>query len=220
MYQWGRKDAFPGADGSTIISDSYSGVSTIPIFDSNGNPLIEGSENGLLLEMFTESMLTDNHTVVYATKHPLSYIYISGGTLKDWYTNSVQYQNSTLWADGEMEKSIYDPCPDGWRITSNRTWDDYSTSNAPYYIQGVQSTSKNNNYATNGILYNHITWYPAGGYRLTTSGMLNSVGIGGYSWSTTPAALSANNLEFSLAILNTQDVSARSYGLPVRCVQE
>ena len=64
---------------------------------------------------------------------------------------------------------------------------------------------------------------PASGWRTGWSAGLSRVGTGGYAWSSAPG--SATIVDGSYLIFNTSDVypegnGSRSFGLPVRCVQE
>lgn len=61
---------------------------------------------------------------------------------------------------------------------------------------------------------------PASGYRLNTVGSLTYVGSSGYCWS---ASISSSNYGYNLFFfngnVNPNDMLHRSFGLPVRCVQ-
>ena len=62
----------------------------------------------------------------------------------------------------------------------------------------------------------------ASGYRLYTSGAVASVGLSGFSWSSTPGAAGsvyAGRLSFVAASLSPLDHNVRVYGFPVRCVR-
>lgn len=104
-YQWGRKDPFP----RPYYFDA-SGA------DDEGRYNLEG---GLLTET-REERTSSNGTIDYATKNPMVFI-TTANDLElepagncDWLASGNGDDN--LW--GEIGKSIYDPCPYGWKVPS------------------------------------------------------------------------------------------------------
>lgn len=96
LYEWGRKDPFPG-------SAAYSGTSAM----------------GTVGESFTSSERNSSTgTIAYATAHPQEYLFCTTGSDpdQDWlYTHS----EIALWA---ADKTIYDPCPPGWHVAGRNDW--------------------------------------------------------------------------------------------------
>jgi hypothetical protein len=91
-YQWGRKDPFPrkvtGANSYNIISEfAFPGVK---VTDRNANRT--GAENGVL----------------QSVQQPMTYLQ---GINDDW----LPYPQLYLWNTSSGMKSVYDPCPNGWR---------------------------------------------------------------------------------------------------------
>ena len=215
---WGRKDAFPGADGSTIIqTTTESNASTIPIYGASGNTLIEGSTGVRLVNITTAGVLSGNTSQIYSIKNPLIYLYNTISP-NDWYTDSEIYQNDALWGD-KGEKSTYDPCPNNWRVTSNGTWNDFLNENMPSYMQGEQ-TSTGAYHATNGRLYKNQVWVPMAGRRQSNTTLLSYVGNYGYCWSSLASDISALHLSQSNGSIAPNKISARVQGFSIRCVQE
>lgn len=98
-YQWGRKDPFP-------LSADVANVVLRPLYDANGNYLWLGagmkdvtSQSGITL--ITQS-ITDPQFFYLRTDQ-------SEGTGTWWRDGSI-----TLWNNNT--KTIFDPCPAGWRI--------------------------------------------------------------------------------------------------------
>lgn len=117
LYQWGRKDPFPG---SPVMSNGSLFTKNAQVYD------IDGAE----VEIKAGSMfdLKDN-TLAYSIAHPevcLSNNAQYEGGCRDWLTPSES--NKSLWGnpDGakgsegkyrsEGSKTYYDPCPAGWRV--------------------------------------------------------------------------------------------------------
>ena len=138
-------------------------------------------------------------------------------------------------------KSIYDPCPPGWKLPANGTWNDFNRQFEGQFVtvlnplrdlgwnfgRGIGSV----NVPVNGLRYWPGTtltdpaqgkiWFPATGYRSVSSGALSSVGSGGYNWSATPSsATSGFGLNFFSTSVNPSSSSNRGYGFPVRCLSE
>ncbi len=96
-YQWGRKDPFIGpttysfASGSvaTIYNGNNSSVTVTPVASS-----------------------TSNGTQDYARLNPQ--IFISGVSDSDY--DWLWSHDATLWTAPGSAKSLYDPCPEGWRV--------------------------------------------------------------------------------------------------------
>ena len=221
-YFFGRKDAFPGADGSTITqATNGNNAQTIPIYGADGNTQL--SENGTgyrTMSIDASGVLSDNTSKAYSIKNPLSFILCPDVTPWDWYTKNTMYQDDALWNHGKSIKSNYDPCPTGWRIPQDGTWGDFLAAVFLYYIQGKQSTT-GNYAATNGRLYKNMTWYPAAGRRMGFNiGQLNFIGWIGTSWSTTTDDVKVVYMNFHTTGLGPSSLYYRSIGMSIRCVQE
>lgn len=204
VVQWGRKDGFPGADGSTIQQVYGENAIGIPIYGSQSEEM----------EIETISVSTAIgsavNTKTYSIKHPSTFIYSSSG-VRDWYTTNTTNQINVLWGDGDI-KSVYDPCPAGWRVASYGTWDDFSAATFP--ISG--SAYK----VITGRLYNKMAWYPGGGYRDSSLGKYCYVGRNGFYWSATDRGSNAWNMHFNIDLIAQAGTPYRACGVSIRCVQE
>ena len=73
------------------------------------------------------------------------------------------------------------------------------------------------------IVSGYYKVFPASGYCLSESGAFNNVGTGGYSWSSSAAGTGSywsTNLNTNLTWVNPLNNNRRTYGFPIRCVQE
>lgn len=105
LYQWGRKDPFPGAKGWTDGAKTvYSG------YDSPNNPT-KSSFNYAILDSHNNGGIYQN--LPYSIQHPDEYLYVTSDN-RDWYSDDPSIKNDTLW--NENKKTIFDPCPAGWRV--------------------------------------------------------------------------------------------------------
>ena len=203
LYQWGRKDPF--LSSSSISSDTLAESTIIwpSAVSSNSN----------------------NGTVAYATSHPTTFIGHNSGNY-DWcYTDSESIDN-TLWTTSGSKKSIYDPCPAGWRVPDggdNGVWSKALGSSSLYFQYVYDDITKGINFSGKFGSASTI-WYPATGYRHCKSGSLMEVGVDGSCWSTSastyaphPYFLSINKYGY---VWPSDDVAARSFAQSVRCIQE
>lgn len=230
-YQWGRKDPFPPALGSSINgTPPYIGTpSIVPIYAADGVTPLDANVSGVKKTEVATAMDGGKNALPYAVKNPLTFIKGDGGCGNgDWYTNDGSQHNDDLWGL-DLSKSAYDPCPKGWRtLPDARAWRDFSANGVSDFLfwnQGAQSALASY-VSTNGRLYTPagktapLTWYPSSGYYAYSSGALLYTGSSGYYWSSMGGYNTANQLQF-----NANDVSAaigtyRGTGAAVRCVQE
>ena len=193
LYQWGRKDPFLG---SSIIDGFTLAKSTI----TWPSPVSSNSSNG---------------TIAYATANPTTFITYNWEN-SDWYYTGDSSTDNTRWTTSESSKSIYDPCPSGWRVPdggSNGIW-----SKAGFDTTTYDSTNKGMSFS---ISSPSTTWYPASGYLTSGVGGLGSVGRNGYYWSASPNSYVAYYLYFTrYGDVYPSYNSNRACGCSVRCLQE
>ena len=193
LYQWGRKDPFLGSSSirsSTIAESTITWPSAVKSDSSNG-------------------------TIDYATANPTTYITYNNKNY-DWYYTGDSSTDNTRWTTSSSVKSIYDPCPAGWRVPDggrNGIW-----SKAGFGTTTYDSTNKGMSFS---ISSPSTTWYPASGYRSKDDGGLFVVGSIGYYWSASPYSYYAYYLIFygNGEVIPSND-SNRANGFSVRCLQE
>ena len=201
LYQWGRKDPFLGSGSISSYRQAESTISWPSTVSSN-------SSNG---------------TIEYATSHPTTFITYNKINW-DWYYIVSSSTDNTRWTTSDKPKSIYDPCPAGWRVPDggdngvwSKAWGSFSSfTNASLY----NSTNEGMNFSGKFGSASTI-WYPASGYRGGYDGSLSNVGNRGYYWSASPYDSSAYSLYFSLngGVYPSFDYY-RAGGLSLRCLQE
>ena len=199
LYQWGRKDPFLGS--SSIISNTEP-ESTI-IWPS---AVVSDSSTG---------------TIDYATSHPTTFIY-DNERHEDW----VYTGNSFRWM---FTKTIYDPCPAGWRVPDGGTYGVWATALG---TRSNWSTSSNWNSINRGMDFSLTDkvlgtsgpiWYPASGSRSSSSrGAFYGVGYYGHYWAVlTPGGDSGNSFSFDNGgYVNLQLADNRALAYSVRCLKE
>ena len=201
LYQWGRKDPFLG---SSSISSNSVAKSTI----TWPSAVRSDSSNG---------------TIEYATAHPTTFIKYNTIN-QDWYYTGDSSTDNTRWTTSETSKSVYDPCPAGWRVPdgdSNGVWSK-ALGSSSYFSDESLYDSTNEGVNFSGKFGEEQTiWYPASGHRYRDDGDLLSVGYTVFCWSA-----SINNFyAYSLRVGSggggyPATDGSRGGGEPVRCIKE
>ena len=198
LYQWGRKDPFLG---SSSISSNVIAISTI----TWPSAVSSDSSNG---------------TIAYATANPTTFIKYNSDNY-DWYYTGSSSTDNTRWTTSEKDKSIYDPCPVGWRVPDGDSWSKALDSSSSFKESSLySSTNKGMNFFGRFGSASTI-WYPTSGYRNGNDGSLSDVGFYGYCWSASPYGGNAYGLYFdNNGYVGPSGSSYRARGCSVRCLQE
>ncbi len=158
------------------------------------------------------SAVGEHQTVQFAEENPMTFI---GATT--WHASD--YQDEPLWSEGE--KTIYDPCPVGYRVPDgddNSIW-------AKAMDHVVVSHSINYKGQLWTLSDEEVAWYPVSGFRYSIKdGELTHVNVAGYYWTTTYSPY----LPSQCIYLHTSSTDSRPYlnedsvsnGFAVRCVRE
>ncbi|MDR3118210.1 MAG: hypothetical protein LBU44_02110, partial [Mediterranea sp.] len=150
-----------------------------------------------------------NGTVENTIENP-GVFYIASTSPYDW----LYARNNELWGHSGS-KTIYDPCPSGWRVPVNSGM---SSTTSPW----AGFTKDNGGTWNSGWSWGANAAYPAAGYRYYDGGLSN-VGITGIYWIASPSSINitySSNLYFGRGFVNVDNSVRRSNGLPVRCTQE
>ena len=198
LYQWGRKDPFLG---SSSISSNSVAKSTI----TWPSAVKSTSSNG---------------TIAYATANPTTFITYNSNY--DWYYTGSPSTDNTRWTTSGKTKSIYDPCPAGWRVPvgdSNGVWSKALGSRSSFNYS-YNSTNEGMNFSGKFGSASTI-WYPASGYRDYGDGSLNYVGSYGRYLSASLSDNIAYYLSFDYyGYVCPSNGGSRATGRSVRCLQE
>ena len=197
LYQWGRKDPFLG---SSSISSNTIAKSTI----TWPSPVSSNSSNG---------------TIAYATANPTTFVTYNSSNYEWYYTGDYSTDN-TRWTTSDNAKSIYDPCPAGWRVPdggSSGVWSK-AVGSSSSFRRTYSSLSKGVNFSGKFGSASTI-WYPASGCRRVGDGALNNVGNYGVYWSASPDGYHAYSLDFNSSGRVYPYRYDRAHGFSVRCLQ-
>ena len=234
LYQWGRKDPFPGH-----IQDWSAGTTEPAIYNA------DGSTSAAIIQHI--GILSDNN-LEFSIAHPATFL-IATGTAIDWYTSSGA-QRDDLWGKG-VAKSAYDPCPPGWMVPQNVVWRDFSgagnafkdTGAAGYrsiYVLPADAAGGLNGLNGPGVYYSaadktaqdwkYKIYYPSTGYRWESDGAFYSVAdLSVRCWSSmvaTSGTAIGSPLEFigylsaGVPTISFATTTNKARGVAVRCVSQ
>lgn len=159
-YQWGRKDPFPGSYTTKTISSITVSNSSVPtegllnFYDADGFTFIPRSITG------------SKASVEAACMNPMN---VYG---RPWYATEAQYWGNV---SANEKKTIYDPCPKGWRVTEGKDFYPLFASSS-YTAGGATNTNsalrlKNSDLVADGgalIFYNadgNASYFRLTGYQ-------------------------------------------------------
>ena len=197
-YQWGRKDPFYN-DG--IPS---SGVTI-------GNAINYWYDQCWGADTFTPE-IDNNESIIAATNYPTIFFKgIAGyGSTQDWYGNNAT--NDALWGnvDGTLgTKSIYDPCPVGYRVPPKAAYVDFKMPADEIYADGWSfPLGDKKSFFPATIFSTGI--YSAGSWQGLTSSY----------WTSTPVGNAVVILKLEKNAVTLNNYGARAQGSAVRCIRE
>ena len=190
IYEHGRKDPFPHSGNVSVINAKLTGQ------------LPEGD--------------VVKYNIIYSVHNPQKYI--SDGWTAFEEGGSILGANGAVWIDPRLDqhgadnceagKSIYDPCPPGWRVPVSGVWSDFNSG-------------------TKEVLPTHeaLYYYPEGYDPLAPKGRVYYPFVGVRRWNTLEARNTVCAIQTTTSSINIQtynagyNVSYYSTGTPVRCIR-
>ena len=200
LYQWGRKDPFLG---SSSISEAVEAASTL----TWPSPVASDASTG---------------TIEYAAANPMTFITNGSGNY-DWYYTGDTTTDNTRWAESVSSKTMFDPCPVGWRVPDggeSGVWSSAKGSSSGF-THTYDSVNEGMNFSGQFGAVQAI-WYPSSG---TVSGS-DGNRYGGGSWSVYWSSSCVSSYADGLIFTNAGSVGtfgnrlSRAFGYPVRCMKE
>ena len=208
LYQFGRKDAFPGMDETQLPQGS--------INKNAGNNM-----------SITNGIQNPQHFYTYGSS------WTSNPPAGYFYYNLWSADNTTTgWNDNAVVKTVYDPSPVGFKMPASNAFTGFTSNGqnqngaANINADGTAdsfvkfSAAYGHNFYTNGSKTATI-FFPASGVRNDSDGSLGNVGLNGFCWSAVPDNTDNGcNLNFNWSGVYPQGSNYRSYGFAARPVSE
>lgn len=162
-----------------------------------------------------------------------------------WDANQTTTFNWDTYIDAETTKTIYDPCPAGYKIPRSNVFtafmqndtkyiDPEGATESYYYVGSINNKGKEVNeygHYFNTHHYNSTDdvpasekriYLPAMGYRARTNGSTTNVGLATYIWLANGAGNNGRRMTVydRGSLIYPSNASSRTYGLSVRPVKE
>lgn len=222
-YQWGRKDPFPR-----------------PLYFDAAGAYDEDryNENSTYIKEVFAEQTAQNGTLEYVIKNPMHFITNAacieegGDGIGDWLWKG--HGDDNLW--GDNAKSIYDPCPYGWKVPSASDMSVLQLADAEDNTPLDEARKQYGWHLSDGV---SKYFYPACGRRRYNDGLVENMNSKegvypsqpqpweGYYWTTsTTADGKAVALYFDLTTTRTinkffpSHSARRANGFQIRCVKE
>ena len=208
LYQFGRKDAFPGVDASELAANSH--------FTQNAG---------------------DHMSIMNGIQHPDNF-YTWGSSWSSTPPTGYSYYNlwsadntTTGYNDNSVVKTVYDPCPVGFKMPAPNAFTGFTTTGQTSLTQSQLNVDGTDNWQTFQNNFGHNFWtsssktatinFPASGFRNYSGGSLGVVGSSGFYWSSVSSgSLGGYSLIFSWGNVYPLGNNNRPYGYAARPVSE
>ena len=208
LYQFGRKDAFPGMDETRLPQGSINKNA------GNNMSITNGIQN-------PQNFYTDGSS--WTDTPPAGYSYYNL-----WSADNT----TTGYNDNAVVKTVYDPCPVGFKMPASNAFTGFTSNgqdqNTAANINAKEtneswdkfSAAYGHNFYTNSSK-NATIFFPALGFRNNMDGSLDNVRDYGYYWSAVPKKTDYGcYLNFRWNFVSPQEDKEHSSGLVVRPVSE
>lgn len=203
LYQWGRKDPFRGSY-HIQHTNHHATTGTWP------SQVVSDATTG---------------TIAYAQANPMTFITFNDLN-GDWLYSGTADSDTTRW---ESIKTIYDPCPPGWRVPEGGENGVWAKASGQWWYEGSTTGDPTLFNTTNfGVDFSGIfgsdntIWYPVTAQRMRGG---YTVGENCGYWAVNPSPYLDGNHASALFLnktgyINNISTEAKGYGQSVRCMKE
>ena len=207
LYQFGRKDAFPGVATS----------------DLKAGGITENAGDNMTI---ANNIQNPDKFYIYGSSLSTNYGYYNLWSADNTVTGSYDQGN-----DNPVIKTVYDPCPVGFKMPASNAFTGFTTTGQNSSTKSELNVDGAIDWQTYQNNFGHNFWtsssktatinFPASGVRFNNDGSLNYVGYTGSYWSAVPLNSSAACfLGFYSGIVYPLNSYTRTVGFAVRAVSE
>lgn len=220
LYQFGRKDPFFGGVGNETKETVFSNAEQQTVRNTQYSQATWQSKMGT----------KEQGTMAFATANPM--FFLAGNETDNGNMSWLNDEEWPLYPSSDsgtwkpLEKTIYDPCPPGYRVPRKGAWNGFIYKTNTEWV-GKGTTAQ-------GMIFTNEegtqTWYPAQGYRSAHSqemGALIYEGNGDREYgqvclwqSEIVAKVQCSSASVVWPVISKEDMMAAAYGNSVRCVRE
>ena len=208
LYQFGRKDAFPGVDASKLAANSH--------FTENAGDNMS----------ITNNIQNPDKFYIYGSSLWTNYGYYNLWSADNTVTGGYNQGN-----DNPVVKTVYDPSPVGFKMPANNAFTGFTTTGQNSTSQSEMNVDGTDDWQQWTNNFGHNFWtnssktatinFPASGLRNLNVGSLGDVGNYGCYWSAVPGnSYNGCYLSFGSGFVLPLNYGSRTYGFAVRAVSE
>ena len=247
FYQWGRKDPFPGSDGNLCNTSNYNKSTPKYCYDAAGQSFEYEKVGGNI----TSGRTSKGGSI----KNPYTFYYSKTdgeptSTANDWcnettYNNWSSKDNSVDFVDHTVVKSLYDPCPIGFKVPETTSFTGFTKtgdnvwSNPSNHNVSPETYDEGWSFCTTGWRTGATDFWRAFGFidcwvkryddytplesreGITGRGFLGWSGLDGSYWSARAySAGYGRGLGFNSGGVGLRNGNIRAFGFSVRPVSE
>ena len=207
LYQFGRKDAFPG----------------IATSDLKAGGITENAGDNMTI---SNNIQNPDKFYIYGSS-----VYTNYGYYNLWSADNTVTGGNNVGNDNPVVKTVYDPSPVGFKMPANNAFTGFTTTGLNSTSQSEMNVDGTDDWQQWTNNFGHNFWtnssktatinFPASGLRNYDDGSLNFVGHSGYYWSAVPYDTSDGCILYfySSSVYPLINIS-RTYGIAVRPVSE
>ena len=207
LYQFGRKDAFPGVATS----------------DLKAGGITENAGDNMTI---SNNIQNPDKFYIYGSSLWTNYGYYNLWSADNTVTGGYNQGN-----DNPVVKTVYDPSPVGFKMPANNAFTGFTTTGLNSTSQSEMNVDGTDDWQQWTNNFGHNFWtnssktatinFPASGLRFSNAGSLGNVGYDGYYWSAVPSFASGGcYLDFYSGYVYPLSRGSRAYGFSVRAVSE
>ena len=207
LYQFGRKDAFPGVATS----------------DLKAGGITENAGDNMTI---SNNIQNPDKFYIYGSSLWTNYVYYNLWSADNTVTGSYNVGN-----DNPVVKTVYDPSPVGFKMPANNAFTGFTTTGLNSTSQSEMNVDGTDDWQQWTNNFGHNFWtnssktatinFPASGLRRRNAGSLFDVGNYGCYWSAVPGGtVDGCSLGFGSGDVRPLRFSTRTHGFAVRAVSE